>query len=396
MHLAPTTLIAFDSTDELKSNLHTASDLYCELIRNLFDPESCVFETKYITTETRTLLEVQGSEIIAKTCCNLPWDVIHAYNMTIINRLDVVIDTSYHVKADDMEDDILNCLYRQIHSAFAVNGSLGKMLTEGFWLWHYFRKAVAVCKNRKIKFGETAVPILQLNDETLAHVHSLCRENTTSFPIYYLASCDTMDKMALERIHLTSNERKIPRKSLARKVPRGTAPLAIDAETVAPIWHSLTARAELLGYSRPALATTADADIFLEANGRRLRPVASANGRYSFMLPAGSKALTLRSRATAPAEINPLSGDWRPLGVAVRGITLRAGDDHIVMPADHPGLTQGWHTVEKNAEGMWRWTSGTANLPLPAIASPMMLDIEITATATYVLAAAAADQRLAA
>ena len=174
------------------------------------------------------------------------------------------------------------------------------------------------------------------------------------------------------------------------------APLAIDAETVAPIWHSLAARAETLGYSRPALATTADADIFLEANGRRLRPVASADGRYSFMLPAGTKALTLRSRATAPAALNPLSGDWRPLGVAVRGMTLRAGDDHIVIPADHPGLTNGWHTVERNAEDLWRWTAGAATLPLPAIATPMMLDIEIANTATYILAETVAEQRLAA
>jgi hypothetical protein len=174
------------------------------------------------------------------------------------------------------------------------------------------------------------------------------------------------------------------------------APLAIDAETVAPIWHDLAARAEALGYSRPALATTADADIFLEANGRRLRPVASADGRYSFMLPAGTKALTLRSRATAPADLNPLSGDWRPLGVAVRGMTLRAGDDHIVIPADHPGLTQGWHTAEKAGDSLWRWTSGAAQLPLPAIAAPMMLDIDIANTATYVLAEATAEQRLAA
>jgi len=174
------------------------------------------------------------------------------------------------------------------------------------------------------------------------------------------------------------------------------APLAIDAETVAPIWHDLAARAESLGYSRPALATTAEADIHLEANGRRLRPVASADGRYSFMLPAGTRSLTLRSRATAPADLNPLSGDWRPLGVAVRGITLRAGDDHIVIPADHPGLTQGWHTVERTASDLWRWTAGAAQLPLPAVAAPMMLDIDIASTATYILTEATTNQRLAA
>ena len=174
------------------------------------------------------------------------------------------------------------------------------------------------------------------------------------------------------------------------------APLAIDAETIAPIWNQLAERAQSLGYTQPFLTTTREADLHLLANGRRVRPVAVANGRYSFMLPAGVSDLRLESRATAPADINPLSGDWRPLGVAVRTITLRAGEDHTVIPADHPGLLQGWHTAEKDERNLWRWTSGSAILPLNIAAGPAMLDIELGQAGTYILARSDQEQRLAA
>ena len=174
------------------------------------------------------------------------------------------------------------------------------------------------------------------------------------------------------------------------------APLAIDAEKVAPIWRQLAERAEALGYVAPALTTTHDADIHLVANGRRLRPVAATNGRYTFMLPAGVSDLRLASRATAPADLNPLSGDWRPLGVAVRTMTLRIGGNHQVIPADYPGLTQGWHTAEKDDRDIWRWTTGEAVLPLDTAAGPAMLDIELGQVGSYILARSASEQRLAA
>ena len=175
------------------------------------------------------------------------------------------------------------------------------------------------------------------------------------------------------------------------------APLAIDAETIAPIWQTLADRAETLGYVPPRFTTTTDADMYVEANGRRLRPIAVAQGRHTFMLPAGANDIVLRSRTSAPADLNPLSGDWRSLGVAVRGMTLRDGDDHIVIPADHPGLIQGWHTAEAINGSVWRWTTGNAAIPIPGTAGPAMLDIEIGAMATYILTRSDQEaQRLAA
>ena len=174
------------------------------------------------------------------------------------------------------------------------------------------------------------------------------------------------------------------------------APLAIDAETVAPIWHDLATRAEAMGYVPPSVTTTAEPDLYVEANGRRLRPVAIANGRHSFMIPAGAQNLTLRSRATAPADLLPLSGDWRPLGVAVRGMTLRNGDNMIAIPADHPSLTTGWHTAETANGSLWRWTAGAAVLPLPPLDRAAMLDIDVASMGTYILARSDAEARLAA
>jgi antigen 43 len=175
------------------------------------------------------------------------------------------------------------------------------------------------------------------------------------------------------------------------------APLAIDAETIAPIWHELADRAETLGYVPPRFTTTQDADLYLEANGRRLRPVAVAQGRHTFMLPAGTGDIVLRSRTSAPADLNPLSGDRRPLGVAVRAMTLRAGDDHIVIPADHPALKQGWHTAEAANGTIWRWTAGSATIPMQTTAGPAMLDIDVGSTATYILARSdRQEQRIAA
>jgi len=174
------------------------------------------------------------------------------------------------------------------------------------------------------------------------------------------------------------------------------APLAVDAATVTPVWRMLTDRAEAMGYTRPDVTVTEDADIHLLADGTPLRPIASAHGRFTFMLPAGVTDLRLASRASAPADIDPLCGDWRPLGVALRTMTLRAGDGHQVIPADHPSLVQGWHTAERDTANLWRWTNGNATLPVPAQPVPALLDIELGQHGRYVIARGAPAQRLAA
>ena len=184
---------------------------------------------------------------------------------------------------------------------------------------------------------------------------------------------------------------------LAVWAEKGCAPLAMDVEDVAPIWRSLAERAESLGYVPPRFTTTHDADLYVEANGRRLRPVAVAKGKYTFLLPAGASDIVLHSRTSAPGDLDPLTGDWRALGVAVRSMTVRSGDEQMVIPADHPALSQGWHTPEAGNGGIWRWTNGAAAIPMVNNAGPAMLDIEVAEMGTYILARSDRDeQRLAA
>jgi hypothetical protein len=61
--------------------------------------------------------------------------------------------------------------------------------------------------------------------------------------------------------------------------------------------------------------------------------------------------------------------------VNVERIVLRGASEVREIPVDHPGLSQGWHMVERDGTTLRRWTSGEAVLKLPALAGPAMLEI---------------------
>ncbi|MBV9250519.1 MAG: Hint domain-containing protein, partial [Acetobacteraceae bacterium] len=163
------------------------------------------------------------------------------------------------------------------------------------------------------------------------------------------------------------------------------APLAVSPSVVEPVWRSLVERAESLGYVAPRHTTTAEPDLRLVANGQTIRPIARENGRYVFALPAASADVTLRSRSTVPSYMAAYVDDWRHLGVAVRRIVVRAQDRITDIPADHPGLTRGWHQVERDDATMWRWTNGDAYLPVGQLVGPAMVEIEVGMSMTYVV-----------
>jgi len=82
------------------------------------------------------------------------------------------------------------------------------------------------------------------------------------------------------------------------------------------------------------------------------------------------------SHASAPDELG-LSRDPRPLGVALRSITLLAGPRRHLVEASDTCLRDGFHGYEPD-EGI-RWTNGNSGLPadlFSACSGP--LDIEIT------------------
>lgn len=184
-----------------------------------------------------------------------------------------------------------------------------------------------------------------------------------------------------------SSEADLPARAAA-----SCAPFAFDEHSVQPIWDRLAARAALLGQSAPSSKTTSDPDLRIVAKGRTLRPIYTAGGLHIFVLPRATAEVRIVSRASSPAEIHPWLDDRRRLGVSVQRIVLRSADEYEEISVDSPHLSGGWWGAESEGRALWRWTSGEAVLPLPAMSGTMMLEIRAVASETGYLAEEAPDR----
>jgi hypothetical protein len=134
------------------------------------------------------------------------------------------------------------------------------------------------------------------------------------------------------------------------------APLAVDPATLQPIWQRFAERAQQLGFQPRQLTTTTDPDLHVIVATGAIAPIESSADRYVFVLPRGTDRVVLSSRATRPADIVRYLDDRRKLGIAVGSITLRAGEDMTVFPADRIPACAGWHDHEHGQDKLWRWT----------------------------------------
>jgi hypothetical protein len=174
------------------------------------------------------------------------------------------------------------------------------------------------------------------------------------------------------------------------------APLAVSPAAVQPVWRQLADRAVALGHVPPTRATTTEADVHLLADGRRIDTISVAGKVHSFMIPAGVISLVLASRATAPSTLAAYHDDPRPLGVAVSRVTLRGQAGREEFAADHPALAQGWFGPEQVDRALWRWTNGHAALPTGVVSGPVIVEITLASTTTYLIDGAPVEGRLAA
>ena len=76
-------------------------------------------------------------------------------------------------------------------------------------------------------------------------------------------------------------------------------PLVLDGPEIGRARAALLARAEALGYG-----ITAEADLHVIADGKRIEPVWPGKARAAFILAAGCKSITLRSRSFIPAYVS--------------------------------------------------------------------------------------------
>ncbi len=162
------------------------------------------------------------------------------------------------------------------------------------------------------------------------------------------------------------------------------APLLLHPEAVKPVWERFAARAAALGFRAPAVATTTDPGLHLIVDGRTVRPLVVQERMVRFVVPEGAHSVRLVSRSTLPSQLDPWVDDPRRLGVPVRSMMLRDRTGDIVLDADHPALTDGWHAAEYANDGApWRWSGGDALLPIQSD-GPCLLEITLSGITQYI------------
>lgn len=171
----------------------------------------------------------------------------------------------------------------------------------------------------------------------------------------------------------------------ARWTTEGAAPLAMSVEEVEPVWKRLSERSTRLGYPTRAATTVPDANLFILADGKEIRAIEQNDRRAVFVLPAGTNTATLSSRWVIPRELPTFSTDTRRLGVAVRSISVSSSQGDFVIAADDPSLVNGWHPAENDGATTWRWTNGSAELPIRASATQTTVTIRFSAAPAYIV-----------
>jgi T5SS/PEP-CTERM-associated repeat protein len=157
------------------------------------------------------------------------------------------------------------------------------------------------------------------------------------------------------------------------------APVLTGGPMVDSAWRRLLDRA----VPRRPLPTTADPDLHLLVDGKRIDAIERRDDGYVFHLSRSPRHARIRSRAAVPQELG-LARDDRSLGVAVRRIVLLQPRRQRAIDAKAAALVDGYHAFEP--ENDIRWTDGDAAVPAELFAGtdgPGMLMLQLAGRTQY-------------
>ncbi len=135
---------------------------------------------------------------------------------------------------------------------------------------------------------------------------------------------------------------------------------------------------------RPALPLTADPDLHLLVDGRRVDRSWSVGEAFAFVLTRSPIDIRIVSRAASPQELG-LARDPRCLGVALRNLLIRHGSCCRAIGAEDAMFEYGFHDYE--ADNGFRWTDGDAIVPtglFAGVAGPVEVVLTVASTAKYI------------
>lgn len=145
-------------------------------------------------------------------------------------------------------------------------------------------------------------------------------------------------------------------------------------------WRRLLHRAG----PRPGLPLTADADLHLVVDGKRVKAASRVGDIVTFRLSQRPESVRIVSRAAAQDQLG-VARDPRELGVALRQIVLRRGRKLVLIESEDARLADGFYPLEVGDR--IRWTNGDAALPAELFGSfdgPVQIELTIAHTTHYV------------
>jgi hypothetical protein len=211
-------------------------------------------------------------------------------------------------------------------------------------------------RQHAMRVGEVLVPV-----EHLINDISVLWDEQARVITYYHLELDRHDILLAEGAPAESfrdnNSAELFQNSAARP-PTAPLPSCLPVvETGAALdraWAEIAARIAPL----PPETWTADADLHLLVDGRRVDPEQIDGACVLFALPPAPRSIEIVSRTTIPAAAG-LGPDLRRLGVALGAIRLHSdGTCHTLDLADL-SLTDGFAPFEHGH----RWTRGRAGVP---------------------------------
>ena len=136
-------------------------------------------------------------------------------------------------------------------------------------------------------------------------------------------------------------------------------PRIVDGERLSAIRERLEARAVLLGWKK----TIVENKIYVK-NEFGLLPHSVKPDGIEFSVRRADNAIIVHSDTFEPRCAGFDAIDARPLGCYVSGIDIVHSSGEIEQVAmDDPRLSKGFHDIETNHAGVFRWTNGAAELP---------------------------------
>ena len=147
---------------------------------------------------------------------------------------------------------------------------------------------------------------------------------------------------------------------------RACAPKRESGVEVVAVKRRLRERLAACGYR-----LAADGRLDVMVRGKRLVPHFARGRLQHVLLPAGTKEVRLVSPRGIPAGMEDASEDYRWLGARLELVLL----DGERVPLDDTAFAAGFHDIERNASGSWRWTDGDARLRFAPSSEKRLLEL---------------------